>query len=106
MYRQGDVLLVPVDPAQLPARPAREERDQQGRLVLANGEATGHAHVVAAPTAELLTDPDEVERRFLVLATHALLTHEEHASVPLPAGTYQVVRQREYTPMANRDVFD
>ncbi len=106
MYRQGDVLLVPIDPAQLPAHPALQARDGAGRLVLAHGEATGHAHAVIEPTAELLTDPDEVERRFLVLATQALLTHEEHAPLPLPAGAYQVVRQREYTATADRDVAD
>jgi hypothetical protein len=106
MYRQGDVLLVPIDPAQLPTHPARQDRDERGRLVLAHGEVTGHAHVVTAQAAQLLTDPDEVERRFLVLATQALLTHEEHASIPLPAGTYQVVRQREYTATADRDVAD
>jgi hypothetical protein len=106
MYRQGDVLLVPIDAAQLPSNPARQDRDERGRLVLAQGEATGHAHVITAPTARLLTDPDEVERRFLVLATQALLTHEEHASLPLPAGTYEVVRQREYTATADRDVAD
>jgi hypothetical protein len=106
MYRQGDVLLVPTDPAELPTDPAREHRDEHGRLVLAHGELTGHAHVVTAPAAELLGDPDEVERRFLVLAAEALVTHEEHASIPLPAGTYQVVRQREYSAMAERDVAD
>jgi hypothetical protein len=106
MYRQGDVLLVPIQRTQLPAHPARQDRDARGRLVLANGEVSGHAHVVSSPTAELLADPEEVDRRFLVLAAEALLTHEEHASIQLPAGTYQVVRQREYSPIAHRDVLD
>jgi hypothetical protein len=50
------------------------------------------------PTAQLLADPDQVDRRFLLLATQALRTHDEHAPIPLPAGAYRVVRQREYTP--------
>ncbi len=106
MYRQGDVLLVSIQRTQLPAHLAPQDRDALGRLALANGEASGHAHVVSSPAAELLADPEEVDQRFLVLATEALLTHEEHASIPLPAGTYQVVRQREYTAIADRDVLD
>jgi hypothetical protein len=106
MYRQGDVLLVPIDPVLLPGHPALQDRDERGRLVLAHGEATGHAHAVSAPTAQLLMDSEEVDRRFLVLATEALLTHDEHAPIPLPAGAYQVVRQREYSATADRDVAD
>jgi hypothetical protein len=64
--------------------------------VLALGEATGHAHTVAAPDAELLGDPESVGERFLRIVTAARLTHEEHAAIPLPAGLYRVVRQREY----------
>jgi hypothetical protein len=49
---------------------------------------------------------EEVDRRFLVLAAQAILTHPEHASITLPAGSYQVRRQREYTPEAVRPVAD
>jgi len=106
MYRQGDVLLIPIDPSRLPVRRAPQNRDERGRLVLAHGEATGHAHVVTAATAELLADADEIDRRFLLLTAEALLTHEEHAPIPLPVGAYQVIRQQEYTPSAIRDVTD
>lgn len=106
MYRQGDVLLIPIDSTELPAHPARLDRDGGGRLILAGGEASGHAHAIVTPVAELLVDPDNLDRHFLVLASEARLTHEEHASIPLPAGTYQVVRQREYVPSAFRDVSD
>ena len=43
MFRQGDVLVVPVD--EIPTGLKKVPREQ-GRLVLAHGEATGHAHVV------------------------------------------------------------
>jgi hypothetical protein len=42
--------------------------------------------------------PDWVDQRFLRIGTEALLTHEEHAPIQLPAGLYRVVRQREYLP--------
>ena len=47
MFRQGDVLLVPVRPERLPGHARPLPRDARGRLVLALGEATGHAHAVA-----------------------------------------------------------
>jgi hypothetical protein len=106
MYRQGDVLLIQIDPTELPTRAARLDPDDHGRLVLVRGERTGHVHAVATRGAELFADPDSLDRSFLVLASEAQLTHEEHAPVPLPAGSYRVVRQREYTSSALKDVVD
>jgi len=102
IYRQGDVLLITTD--QIPPGLTSVPRDR-GRVVLAYGEATGHAHAISEPGAELLSDA-EVDRRFLVLAAQAVLTHPEHAPITLPAGSYQVRRQREYTPEAVRPVAD
>jgi len=98
-YRQGDVLLIAVDA--IPGRAVPVPRDQ-GEIVLAYGEVTGHRHAIAEPHAELLALPDqEIERRFLrIVGDKALLRHEEHDTITLPPGTYQVVRQREYVPPA------
>jgi hypothetical protein len=49
MYRQGDVLIVPMAETSVPPgtdRLPRQPRDARGRLVLALGEVTGHAHAV------------------------------------------------------------
>ena len=93
IYRQGDVLLRRVTriPASTPV-----PRDA-GRIVLAYGEVTGHAHVIDAPEAEATLLTTDQERRFLRLMAPASLTHEEHASITLPAGRYEVIRQREWT---------
>jgi hypothetical protein len=96
MFRQGDVLLVPIPDSQLPEDEVPLARDTRGRLVLALGEATGHAHAVGAPDADLLAAAADLDRRFLRIVTEAVLTHEEHDPIPLPPGLYQVVRQREY----------
>ncbi len=89
MYRQGDVLLIPV-----PSVPTKVSKISQGHLVLAEGEATGHAHVIDSPTARLFRSaPDE---RFIQLAEKSLLRHEEHSRIELPAGNYRVVIQREF----------
>ncbi len=96
MFRQGDVLLVPIPDSQLPEAVVPLARDARGKLVLALGEATGHAHAVGAPDADLLADAADLDRRFLRIVTGAVLTHEEHDPIPLSSGLYQVVRQREY----------
>jgi hypothetical protein len=106
MYRQGDVLLIPVSSELMPAGARPVPRGAQGRLLLALGEATGHAHAVAARDAELLADPADVDRRFLRIVSTSLLTHEEHRAIPLPPGLYRVARQREYSPDVIRHVAD
>ena len=96
-YRQGDVLLIAVDA--IPGRAVPVPRDQ-GEIVLAYGEVTGHRHAITEPRAELLALPDqEIERRFLrVVGVQARLLHEEHDTITVPPGSYQVVRQQEYVP--------
>lgn len=92
-FRQGDVLLVRVD--SVPADTVNERRRGK-RLILADGEATGHAHAIESDTARLVTDRGG--SRFLVLADTESLVHEEHATIVLEPGNYRVVRQREYVP--------
>ena len=98
MYRQGDVLLVPCG---LPSDAKKAKVD--GRIVLATGEATGHAHTVAEADAELY---ELGEERFLSTEKAVAVEHQEHATVEVPAGTYKVIRQREYSPQEIRNVRD
>jgi hypothetical protein len=108
MYRQGDILIVPVPeetvPATVRAAPCAP-RDPGGRLVLALGEATGHAHAVVGPGA-LVRSPHPMDPDFLHLPSGGRVVHEEHAAIPLPKGWYRVQRQREYVPGAFRVVAD
>lgn len=106
MYRQGDVLLVPISEAELPAQLIEAPKDRSGRLVLARGEATGHAHVVTGEGLTLLCLPDDLETMFLHVQTYGRVGHEEHGPIPLPAGYYRVVRQREYVPGSFRPIAD
>lgn len=97
--RQGDVLLTFIGDDPLPGDVTLVERDQ-GRVILAYGEVTGHAHAIADPLVELFTaaDMDEMQGRFLRVEQEAELRHEEHDTIVLPPGNYRVQRQREYTP--------
>ncbi|MBI0296439.1 hypothetical protein JBE04_18700 [Streptomyces sp. PRKS01-29] len=108
MYRQGDVLIVPVAAEALPqgidALP-RQPRDGRGRLVLALGEVTGHAHAVVGPGV-LVRESGPFGVSYLHLPDGGRVVHEEHAAIPLPKGWYRVVRQREYVPGAVRVVAD
>jgi hypothetical protein len=98
-YRQGDVLLVrtgsrDLDDAELDD--AKIVPRNHGRIILAEGEATGHAHAIDSPEAALLEVGDG--ERYLRVDGPAALTHEEHGAIELEAGLYRVIRQREYGP--------
>jgi len=97
MYRQGDVLLVRVD--SLPSNLEEIPRDR-GRVVLAYGEVTNHAHAIKKPSVRFLRDQESADR-FLDVPEPAKLEHEEHATVDVPPGKYRVVQQVEYRPDVN-----
>lgn len=108
MFRQGDILIHPVAEEAVPAvvralQPVA--RDLRGRIVLALGEATGHAHALHAP-GELFRDGDPRTPDYLHLPGGGRLSHEEHAAITLPSGWFRIVRQREYIPGSVRMVAD
>ena len=98
--RQGDVLIERV--RALPANAKPQERN--GRVVLADGEVTGHAHRVERADVAELYDSDR--GTFLTVRETTRAVHEEHGPVTLLPGVYRVTRQREYAPDAIRNVAD
>ncbi|MEU3920583.1 hypothetical protein [Streptomyces sp. NPDC029004] len=108
MYRQGDVLIMPLGESAVPTHlvdAPGELRDGRGRLVLALGEVTGHAHAVQGP-GRLVREAGPLDPMLLHLPDGGRVVHEEHAAIPLPKGWYRVVRQREYVPGSVRIVAD
>lgn len=91
-YRQGDVFLLCVP--ELPAGALRVAR-RNAKIVLALGEATGHAHVMDG-TDRRAHLYEHNQERFLVVAQATRLVHEEHAAIPVAPGVYRVRIQREY----------
>ena len=87
--RQGDVLLMPVN-EKIPA-----DAKITSRVVLAEGEITGHAHVLEAE--RVITWED-----FVVVDgdTPGALKHEDHDPNPVyvvePGQVYRVIRQRQF----------
>jgi hypothetical protein len=100
MYRQGDVLLVP---CKVVPKEAKAVVPENGRLILARGEATGHNHSVSCEKSDLLELDGKV---WLVAGEDVGLEHQEHGTVEIASGSYWVVRQREYTPQEIRRVSD
>lgn len=104
VMRQGDVLIIPV--AKMPENLEPIARDK-GRVVLAYGEITGHAHTVKDKRAALFRDP-KLAAVFMHVSGDATvaLEHEEHGTIEIAPGDYEIRRQREYTPEAIRTVAD
>lgn len=105
-YRQGDVLIERV--SSVPEGAVKQKASR--RIVLALGEATGHHHALEVWDAGQEADPADWwkagEETYVEVAAPAKVTHQEHATVPLPPGTYRVTRQREYSPQEVRRVAD
>ena len=99
IYRQGDVFLIPTDT--IGGR--QESREKDGDIILAHGEVTGHAHRIKDKKASTFYLDG---KRYLMIEGPTDLTHEEHATITLPPGNYEVRIQREYTPEEIRNVVD
>lgn len=106
--RQGDILFIPINRRQVPKGLASVDRDKRGRLVIAEGETTGHAHAILDDPATLFrqADVDEMADRFLAVEREVELVHEEHGTIKLDRGDYIVRHKREYAPEEIRRVVD
>ena|SRR5579864_135351 len=96
MYRQGDVLFVKVE------APPDEVLTERKSPVIVEGEVTGHAHRLTR--GRILETAQHM--LYLDILTHAQVVHEEHHTIDLEPGVYQVIRQKEYHPEAIRLVVD
>ena len=99
IYRQGDVLIIPVTEI-----PVKKIKTKQIRL--ANGEVTGHHHSIFSNGAVGYADEEEGLAEFIDVNTEVEIQHQEHETIVLPPGKYRSVIQSEYTPSAVRNVAD
>jgi len=122
VYRQGDVFLIRAKARKVAAlKPVPRE---DGAVVLAHGEVTGHRHQIRSGGCALYALEDNrltgeeaaqaiariggglIPDRLLVADAPVDLLHEEHDKIRLPAGSYIVRIQREYSPGELRSVQD
>ena len=100
LYRQGDVLLKQV---RCIPKDANQQK-QEGGIVLAYGEVTGHKHQIAdIENVDVFVSANTL---YLRVNNTVELLHEEHSTIVLPPGNYERVLQVEYTPEAIRNVAD
>lgn len=100
--QHGDVLLQKVDglPKGVEAVPR-----EQGVLVVARGEATGHNHVITDGGAVLMELKGDL---YLEVTEPVTITHEEHKPLPIPEGIYHIgiVKEYDYLRDMERSVID
>lgn len=102
--RQGDTLLRKI--SDVPAAAQEMKRDTHGRIVLAEGERTGHAHTFRDKGVCSFTTMDNTDVEFLLVGgSGATLNHElvsgkkaEHNPVTIPEGAYEAAQQVEHSP--------
>ena len=102
IFRQGDVLIRRI--SSIPTS-AKAQKPENGRIILAHGEATGHHHSIEADAADWWKSADSDEQ-FVSVKSHTAVVHQEHAPIDLPPGKYSILRQKEYTPQQIRNVAD
>jgi hypothetical protein len=91
---QGDLLIVRCDSVPQNATPVAHE---EGRLILARGESTGHHHSFAVgPQIALFRDDGAGSNAplYFTASTPVALEHQEHSTINFAPGTYKVLRQR------------
>ncbi len=103
-YVQGDLMFIPIEEKHEDFSEQLEPVD--GKYIIAEGEKTGHTHVVEAShatwydsiTAEWAKQTGQTNRGRGILVIDVddtPIMHDEHPPLPLAAGTYRVVRQEE-----------
>lgn len=91
-YRHGDVYL-----ERIPDLTHRETVTRHTEYVIAEGEATGHAHRLLAPTISVW---NKAAQRYIHVPEGGVLTHEEHGAYDVAPGTYAVHIQRTWDYLA------
>lgn len=106
-YRQGDVMLAPLD-AVPEAEDAAVVKRPGKAVILAFGEVTGHSHQFSPATREHVTmfKSEALNMEWIVVEEEAELKHDEHGPITVAPGVYEVIHQREYHPEAVRRVLD
>lgn len=105
--RQGDV-FVEHKPKPVSVKGLVEMPREDGGVVLAHGEVTGHKHQLRNEGICQLRNESSGER-VLVVDVEGLLSHEEHVPpIQVGAGQYNVVQQCEWdwTKQAGRSAAD
>jgi hypothetical protein len=95
LIQQGDVLISKVN--SIP-KAAKTLYPKSRGYVLAEGETTGHAHVITDTASVEMYETDE--QVYMKVLKEITVTHEEHNPVVVEPGIYQVGKVQEYDHFA------
>lgn len=103
---QGDLLITRIE--KLPDG-LGEAKSDNGHFVLAHSE-TGHNHVLKAENARMFYPANDNFVAYLVVDKPSPVEHlrsfDTHESIEIPAGIWEIRRQREYIPEGFRRAAD
>lgn len=91
LIQQGDVLIKKVE---MDLEGCKKVERKEGRLILAEGEATGHAHAIDDNDAHLYISKEG--EMYLMVEEEVTVKHEEHASQSISKGIWKIERVKEY----------
>ncbi|MBW2968541.1 hypothetical protein KY314_00275 [Candidatus Woesearchaeota archaeon] len=93
--QQGDILFVPI--SKTPDK-TKSVQPQQGKYILAEGEATGHSHAI-----KVLDKPHQMVKvlrnakgLYLKVKSPVDVEHEEHGTQTIPIGDWEVKQINEW----------
>lgn len=98
VIQQGDVILERMDPTTKKIGTSLEPTPRG--FVLAEGEKTGHTHVLEARPGTTLHTIEGSDDLLLHLDEESQVVHEEHGTGVIPAGDYVVRQVQEYDHFA------
>ena len=100
VYQQGDVLFKLVDKFD------KTRLTEVNTRTIQEGEVTGHSHVIEGN--EVAVYEDDTRNKFVSILAEAVLKHEEHRPINLPAGDYVIgiVREQDHLNNSIRRVVD
>ncbi len=94
MYRQGDLLFIRTE--NIPIGIKKEDKIVLGSSVTGHNHAITNGEVYIVNRADLSRWERDIPNFYVVIPIGgADLVHPEHKTIPLPHGTYKVIRQRE-----------
>jgi hypothetical protein len=92
IYRHGDVDIIEIDT--IP--PGLKKQDN---LTVAYGEATGHHHTIVVDRPNLcFVYVDDKGNKWIEAQADVVITHQEHKTLKIKKGFYQVKIEREFNP--------
>ena len=90
--RHGDLLLTKIEEL-----PQNSPHVANTKMILAQGTATGHAHVMSGKDCKFYKNEKD-GTIYVKIDKTAKLTHEEHATIEFGKGIWKVQHQVEYGP--------